>query len=140
VSLVDASHTPDQLPSEPRDSEAGSAKIPLRARISIWRQRIIIFLRFLLRPIYRLPIDDLKEQNQDAFNQQALDTIRTLARVSNQMQARLQWYETHIPRMRELKREFDQEQARLKTETNGDPADLANGILAPKRSSLIALS
>lgn len=145
MTLVDASHTPDQPTPEPRVSEAGSAKIPLRARFSFLRQRIILTVRYW----FRLPIDDVKEQMTQAqiaglveLNTKHLETIRTLVSVSNSMQKRLQFYEANIPRMRALKREYDAEQERLAREANGglDRADLSNGMLPQKPSSLIHLS
>jgi hypothetical protein len=142
VTLVDASHTPDQpTHSEPRDSEAGSTKIPWRAKLSLLRQRIILTIRWW----FRLPIDDIKEQHTQAqidglvaLAQQQNDTIKTLVRISNQMQARLIWYERHVPRMRDLKREFDREQARLAVETNGESIDASNGILPVKRPIVLS--
>lgn len=106
-------------------STAGST--PLRAQLSLLRQRIILTLRWLLRPLYRLPIDDIKDQqiqNQIEFlndlNKKALETITTMSRALSQVDARVRFYETHIPRMRELRRKFEQEQQKLRDMANGD--------------------
>lgn len=136
-------------PSAPPDvaPQGSPPTIPLRAQLSLLRQRIILTLRYVLRPFYRLPIDDIREQNVQAqidglleLCQKNLETIQTLARVSNNTQLRLACYEQNIPRMRELKRELEVECAKQAMQANGNSDDLGNGILPTKPSSLILRS
>jgi len=144
VTLVDATNTPDQPtpPDETRDSEAVPTKaltffdLPIRAQLSFIRQRIV----FPIRMWFRLPSDEFREQQLEGrfdylieLAKRQQEAIQTLTRISNQMQARLQWYETHIPRMRELKREFDREQETLLSLTGQESKEaserLRHGVL-----------
>lgn len=122
------------LSAMPEESTAGS--MPFRARLSLLRQRFILTIRWW----FRLPIDEFKERNTQSqiaglvqLNEKAMETVQTLVRISGQLHARMAFYEKHIPRMREVGRAFDKEQARLKAQatatTEADLADLNNGIL-----------
>lgn len=121
-------------------------KTPWRAKLSQLRQRTILTLRYFLRPFYRLPIDDYREQRirreldgLAVLGEKQLETIQTMTRIVKQLQTRLQWYETHIPRMRELKREYDVAQSVAARKANAGAEDLENGILAPKRPSPLSI-
>jgi hypothetical protein len=88
--------------------------------MSLYWQRAILTVRWW----FRLPIDDIKEQHTQAqidglvaLHQKQMETIQTLARVSNNQQRRLQFYERNIPKMRELKAQFDREETALDRET-----------------------
>lgn len=121
MTLVDASHTPDQPTSpEMRVSEAGSAKTPLKARLSLLRQQIILTLRYYLRPFYRIPMDDIKEQQIEQWignlmqnDRNFLEQLNKLIEVSNQMQSRLSYYEKRDPSLAELRKRWEHEQKRL---------------------------
>ena len=121
---------PEEQPSEP-DPETGKPvqkpqPLPLKVWLSLLRQRAILLLRYL----FRLPIDRIREEQSERntatlFENQKylLQVLTTQQKVIGQMNLRLQHYEQHIPRMRDLRREFDREQQKPT-----DP-DLANGIL-----------
>lgn len=112
--------------------------MPFRARLSQWRQKVILTARWC----FHLEIDDIKERGVQAqinglveLNEKANETIKTLVRITAQMQARLKLYEQNIPRMRELKHRYDREQAVLEMQASGgvDRSDMANGILPMRR-------
>lgn len=77
-----------------------------------------------LRFAFRLPIDDVKDEyierrEQDIqrlyTNQQKIfETLESLAAVSNQMQSRVSYYEKRDPGLRELRKNWEREQERLK--------------------------
>lgn len=125
---------PDTQPTavSARPESAGKVgSLPLRARLSQWRQRIILTLRWW----FRLPIDDLKEYQTKAQFDAILNVVEQQAKAINQMinalnglTARLLLYEREIPRIRDLRRQFDLEQAGIKArQTNGHAHE--NGIL-----------
>lgn len=102
---------------------------PVRSHSQRWLTRLRTRIVLLVRWWFRLEIDDLKERQAQGqidalfqINKQMAEAVETVVRISNQMQARLQLYEREIPRMRELKRHFDLEQAGLRAaKTNGVP-------------------
>lgn len=94
--------------------------MPLKARLSLYRQRTILFFRYILRPFYRLPIDDIKEQQIESRFRQLLQNQETLLgnlnkliEVSNQMQSRLAYYEKRDPGLSDLRKRWEREQERL---------------------------
>lgn len=108
-------------------------RIPIRARWSLFRQRVILTVRWW----FRLDIDTIKEQqvrseldNLRAVDDAQLQTMQTVAGLLQQFEARLSWYEQHIPRMRDLKRQYDREQLRLKMASPDKAQALQDGILA----------
>lgn len=84
-------------------------------------------------------MDGIRERAiQDQFdsltelNDKQLQTVQTLVRILSQFEARLSWYEKHIPRMRELKRQFEQEQRKLQQlvpESSEEKRRLSDGIV-----------
>lgn len=114
---------------------------PLRARLSLLRQRIILTARWFLRPFYHLPIDDLKPQavqNELAYlndlNKKALETITTLSKALSQVDARLKLYEKNIPRMRDLRKQWEREQQKFRDSAGSESKEAherhEHGILA----------
>lgn len=126
MTLVDASHTPDQpTPSDTRVSEAGSAKIPFRDRIYLWRRTIVIAIRkaFVLEEdLFRdqLILGLRRDFNElaDAYTEQLRQNTE-LTKLAQQTSKRLAYYEEHIPRMRELSQHYEQEQMGIRKPSNG---------------------
>lgn len=125
-----ATESPETRESIAARASATRQPIPLRARLSLLRQRAILTVRWW----FRLPIDEIKERHTQAqidalsgIIQQQVEAINTMVNVLNGLTARLALYEREIPRMRELRRGFDLEQAGIRAKkTNGDAH---NGIL-----------
>lgn len=91
-------------------------KMSWRTRLKLFRQRIILTIRWW----FRLEIDDIREQQVQTqidglveLNQQANEALASFLNITRNLQARLQLYEKEIPRMRDLKRQYDLEQAGL---------------------------
>lgn len=110
-----------------------------RTQLSFSRQRIILAFRFW----FRLPIDDVREQ-QEKLQSDALlqvvqhqtEAINSMINVMNGLTARLSLYEREIPRMRDLRRAFDLEQAGIKAaHTNGNGN--GHGILSLPESRIV---
>lgn len=120
----------------PPDASKAHPRFPIRAQLSLLWQRSVLTVRWL----FRIPIDDIRDQQLDAAlkglmqnNRNFFDGLDTLIAVSNQMQRRLLFYEANIPRMRDLKREFDRQEEALSKAVQSPKreagADLENGIL-----------
>jgi hypothetical protein len=107
----------------------------LRARVSLIRQRILLTLRYW----FRLPIDDIKErqlalqfEHLEQVNQAQLKTMQSMAGLISQLDARLALYEKNIPRMRQLRQQYDREQQKLRMAGSSPERAqaLSDGILA----------
>lgn len=95
-----------------------ATRLPFRVRLSLLRQRIILTVRWW----FRLPIDEIREQQLDTMLQslrQESESLTEAVRLMKSMNARLAYYEQHIPRMRELRRQYDLEGSGIKPKTNG---------------------
>lgn len=107
-------------------------KIPLKARWSLFRQRLILRMRYALR----IEIDDINEHARATELRQLhevdtaqLKTMQNIAGLLQQFEARLSWYEQNIPHMRQLRRQWDQEQSRLRRVDPERAQALQNGVL-----------
>lgn len=107
------------------------------------RQRIIS----RIRSWFRLPADEYIEHERQVFtqrtdvqidhllrlNEQANEAMKTLASIARQLKSRLDFYEKNIPRMREVGKKFDLEQAKLNAAANNTSEEsrqrLADGIV-----------
>lgn len=106
--------------------------MPLKARLSMIRQYLVLRVRFW----FRLPVDDVRdaqiEQQINGFNQfmdKAQAAIKTLVTINTNLNERLSLYEREIPRMRTLKQHWDLEQAGLQKAAAKPNGALENGIL-----------
>lgn len=109
------------LPNPRHIFEAVSARLGQWARrtrrsLDALRTRIILTIRWC----FRVEIDEIKERIvQDQIdglvqlNQKGNEAMQTILRLTKNLEARLQLYENEIPRMRELKRQYDLEQQGL---------------------------
>lgn len=112
--------------------------MPFKARISLYRQRILLTLRYW----FRLPIDEIKEQqiaiqfqHLEEVNQAQLKTMQSMAGLIGQLDAKLALYEKNIPRMRSLRQQYDREQQRLRMSTPERSQALNDGVLAMPQPS-----
>lgn len=100
----------------PDDAGKTQTSLPFRARLSIIRQRIIL----KVRSWFHLIIDDIKDQQTQgqidmlfSVVEQQAQAINQMINVMNGLTARLSLYEREIPRMRDLRRQFDLAQSGL---------------------------
>lgn len=128
----------DILPSSAPPDTAGKAQplLPWKAWKSLFRQRFILRIRWW----FRLESDDIKERNTQQqingllqLNDAANSTIQSLSRIVENMHQRLSLYEKEMPAMRRLKRQFDLEQAGLRSKAAATREDLSNGILPMRK-------
>lgn len=91
--------------------------LPIRARILLFKQRLIVTLRFW----FRLPTDDMRDTalQHDLHglleNQKVLEKmVDTQKQMLLELGSRLQYYEEKVPRLRDLKRQREGEVAQLR--------------------------
>jgi response regulator RpfG family c-di-GMP phosphodiesterase len=112
-----------------RVSAAWKAQLlKLRVKKLFWRQNLIARTRWY----FRLPIDEIRDQQMDTLFtalQQESDSLKEALDLMKKMSARLRYYEEHIPRMRELKRQFELEALGVKP-SNGKLHEV-HGIIRP---------
>lgn len=104
----------------------------MRAQLSLLHQRIILTFRFW----FRLPIDDIKdEQMRQQFalfaevNDRQVDAVQDLTKLVHSLHKRVEFYEQHIPRMRDLRRQFELQRLGVSTGATERQDDLEHGIL-----------
>lgn len=83
-------------------------------RIKNFRVRLILTIRYW----FHLPQDDLKDQRLREeieglvkLNAESVKAVRSLTMIAQQLQLRLAFYETHMPRLRELRRRYEAQSA-----------------------------
>ena len=84
-------------------------RIPLKARRSLLWQRIVLTARYA----FRLPIDDITDRNRTEMDRQVLDALRSHAKMLNNLNARLHWYETKAPALKPAYKAFCAHQKKL---------------------------
>jgi hypothetical protein len=100
-----------------------------RLRARRLRRKILVNLR---RP-FRIDEDDIRDHVLDSLlrdNQDLAKALNDAVSGLNHVHGRLKYYEKHIPRMRDLRSQYDDEQrAKHNGLTESQKADLGNGIL-----------
>lgn len=108
------------------------AEIPLRARfrarLIYLRQRIIIQIRWW----FRLPIDELRDadlRESLRIQRELSDMMGKTVALLNHANKRLKLYEDKIPRMRDLRRQFDKDEKEKQKNGKAQKERLEHGVM-----------